>query len=53
MNSFILDHPTVTAGLAISGVSDLAALRDLAHVNDKVRLSEEEVQKLSPMRRPS
>ncbi|HYP11144.1 MAG TPA: alpha/beta hydrolase, partial [Xanthobacteraceae bacterium] len=42
----------VTAGLAISGVFDLGALRDSPHVNDKVKLSEEEIQKLSPMRRP-
>jgi hypothetical protein len=40
------------AGLAISGVFDLGALRDSPHVNDKVKLSEEEIQKLSPMRRP-
>src|SRR6266566_4248190 len=52
LSSFILDHPTVAAGLAISGVFDLAALRDSPHVNDKVKLSEEEIQKLSPMRRP-
>jgi arylformamidase len=52
LTSFILDHPTVAAGLAISGVFDLAALRDSPHVNEKVKLSEEEIQKLSPMRRP-
>jgi arylformamidase len=52
LTSFILDHPKVTAGLAISGVFDLGALRDSPHVNDKVKLSEEEIQKLSPMRRP-
>ena len=52
LTSFILDHPTVAAGLTISGVFDLAALRDSPHVNDKVRLSEQEIQKLSPMRRP-
>src|SRR5215467_12166877 len=51
LTSFILDHPTVAAGLAISGVFDLGALRDSPHVNDKVKLSEEEIQKLSPMRR--
>src|SRR5262249_45081255 len=45
-------HPKVAAGLAISGVFDLGALRDSPHVNDKVKLSEEEIQKLSPMRRP-
>jgi arylformamidase len=42
----------VAAGLAISGVFDLGALRDSPHVNDKVKLSEDEIQKLSPMRRP-
>jgi hypothetical protein len=51
LTSFILDHPKVAAGLAISGVFDLGALRDSPHVNDKVKLSEEEIQKLSPMRR--
>ena len=31
-------HPKVAAGLAISGVFDLGALRDSPHVNDKVKL---------------
>jgi acetyl esterase/lipase len=31
LTAFILDHPTVAAGLAISGVYDLAALRDSPH----------------------
>ena len=52
LTAFILDHPKIAAGLSISGVFDLAALRDSPHVNDKVKLSEEEVEKLSPMRRP-
>src|SRR5215471_13785640 len=52
LTSFILDHPKVAAGLAISGVFDLGALRDSPHVNDKVKLSEQEIQNLSPMRRP-
>jgi len=52
LTAFLLDHPRVTAGLAISGVFELAPLRDSPHVNDKVKLSEEEIQKLSPMRRP-
>ena len=50
---FILDHRKVAAGLAISGVFDLAALRDSPHVNDKVKLTEVEVETLSPMRRPA
>jgi hypothetical protein len=47
-----LDHPKVTAGVSISGVFDLAALRDSPHVNDKVKLTEKEIETLSPMRRP-
>ncbi len=52
LTAFILDHPKVAAGLAISGVFDLAPLRDSPHVNDKVQLSEVEIETLSPMRRP-
>src|SRR6266550_932789 len=40
LTAFVLDHPKVAAGLAISGVFDLGALRDSPHVNDKVKLSE-------------
>ena len=53
LTAFILDHPKVAAGLSISGVFDLAALRDSPHVNDKVKLTEKEIETLSPMRRPS
>src|SRR5437899_195829 len=53
LTAFILDHRKVAAGLAISGVFDLAALRDSPHVNDKVKLTEVEIETLSPMRRPS
>lgn len=52
LTAFMLDHPKVAAGLAISGVFDLAALRDSPHVNDKVRLTEVEIETLSPMRLP-
>jgi acetyl esterase/lipase len=52
LTAFILDHRKVAAGLAISGVFDLAALRDSPHVNDKVKLTEAEIENLSPMRRP-
>ena len=48
----MLDHPIVTAGLALSGVFELAPLRDSPHVNDQVRLSETEIETLSPMRLP-
>lgn len=52
LTAYLLKHPIVTAGLAISGVYDLAPLRDSPHVNDKVKLSEAEVEALSPMRLP-
>ncbi len=44
-----LGHPAVRAGLGISGVYELAPLRDLA-VNDKLKLTDEEVASLSPLR---
>jgi len=52
LTAFLLDHPRVTAGLAISGVFELAPLRDSPHVNDKVKLTEVEIETLSPMRLP-
>jgi arylformamidase len=39
-------------GLSISGVFELAPLRDSPHVNDKVKLTEVEIEGLSPMRLP-
>ncbi len=50
LTAFLLDHPRVAAGLAISGVFELAPLRDSPHVNDKVKLTESEIESLSPMR---
>jgi arylformamidase len=52
LTAFILDHRKVAAGLAISGVFELAPLRDSPHVNDQVKLTEVEIETLSPMRRP-
>ena len=52
LTAFILDHRKVAAGLSISGVFELAPLRDSPHVNDKVNLTEVEIETLSPMRRP-
>jgi acetyl esterase/lipase len=46
-----LEHPAVTAGLAISGIFELAPIRD-TNLNAALRLTEEEVAELSPMRRP-
>lgn len=50
--ALMLEHRKVAAGLSISGVFDLAPLRDSPHVNDKVRLTEVEIETLSPLRRP-
>jgi len=52
LTAMLLDHPVVTAGLTISGVFELAPLRDSPHVNDKVRLTETEIETLSPIRLP-
>jgi arylformamidase len=52
LTALLLDHPKVAAGLSISGVFELAPLRDSPHVNDKVKLTELEIEALSPMRLP-
>jgi arylformamidase len=46
-----LAHPGVTAGLAISGVYDLAPIRGTG-LNTALKLTDEEVAKLSPLRLP-
>src|SRR5215831_4654731 len=52
LTALALDHRKVAAGLTISGVFELAPLRDSHHVNDKVKLTEVEIETLSPMRLP-
>jgi acetyl esterase/lipase len=47
-----LDHPRVTAGLAISGVYDLLPIRDTG-LNNALKLTDEEIAKLSPLRLPA
>ena len=44
-----LGHPLVKAGLAISGIFELGPLRD-TYLNEKLRLTEQEIVTLSPMR---
>jgi arylformamidase len=44
-----LDHPAVSAGLAISGVYDLEPIRD-TRLNDALSLIDAEVAALSPLR---
>lgn len=46
-----LDHPRVTAGLAISGVYELGPIRDTV-LNDALKLTDQEVNTLSPLRLP-
>ena len=50
LTSYLANHPKVASALTISGVFDLAALRDSPHVNDVMKLTEAEVETLSPMR---
>ena len=47
-----LEHPRVTAGLAISGVYDLAPIRDTG-LNTALKLTDQEVAQLSPLRLPA
>ncbi|MFP5228067.1 MAG: alpha/beta hydrolase [Acidobacteriota bacterium] len=44
-----LAHPMVSAGLAISGVYELAPLRD-TYLNDKLSLTDLQIETLSPLR---
>lgn len=46
-----LGHPRVSADLAISGLFELGLIRD-TYLNDKLRLSDEEIVSLSPLRLP-
>src|SRR5690349_16971258 len=46
-----LAHPRVTAGLAISGVFELAPIRE-TYLDEKLRLTDDEVATLSPLRLP-
>jgi arylformamidase len=46
-----LDHPLVAAGLAVSGVYDLAPIRD-TWLNIALKLTDEEIATLSPLRLP-
>jgi len=46
-----LRHPSVRAGLAMSGIYELGPLRD-TYLNEKLHLSDVEIAKLSPLRLP-
>jgi acetyl esterase/lipase len=45
------EHPAVTAALAMSGVFELGPIRD-TYLDEKLRLSAQEIADLSPIRRP-
>jgi acetyl esterase/lipase len=49
LTAMCLGHPLVKAGLSISGVFELGPLRD-TYLNEKLRLTEQEIVSLSPMR---
>jgi acetyl esterase/lipase len=51
LTAMCLDHPLVKAGLAISGVFELGPVRD-TYLNEKLRLTDDEIRFLSPLRRP-
>ncbi len=51
LTAMCMNEPGVVGGVAISGIYDLAPMR-LCYLNDKLRLSEQEVEALSPMRLP-
>lgn len=46
-----LEHPAVSAGLAISGVYELGPIRD-TYLDEKLALSEPDIAELSPLRLP-
>ncbi len=51
LTAMALGHPRVAAGLAISGIYELGPVRD-TYLNEALRLTDEEVAALSPLRLP-
>lgn len=51
LTAMCLGHKRVSAGLAISGVYELGPIRD-TYLNEKLQLSDGEIETLSPMRLP-
>ena len=49
LTTLLLDHPSVRAGLAISGIYELGPIRD-TYLNERLKLTDEEVATLSPLR---
>jgi acetyl esterase/lipase len=46
-----LGHARVSAGLALSGIYELGPIRD-TYLNEKLKLSDDEIERLSPLRLP-
>jgi arylformamidase len=51
LTAMVLDHAKVAAGLAISGIFELAPIRD-TYLDEKLRLTDAEIATLSPLRLP-
>ena len=51
LTAMCLGHRRVSAGLAVSGVFELGPIRD-TYLNEKLRLTDLEIEKLSPLRLP-
>jgi acetyl esterase/lipase len=51
LTAMCLGHASVVAGLAISGIFELGPMRETS-LNDKMRLTDEEIAVLSPLRLP-
>jgi acetyl esterase/lipase len=49
--ALLLDHPSVRAGVAISGVFELGPIRD-TYLNERLKLTDEEIATFSPLRLP-
>jgi arylformamidase len=52
LTAMALDHPRVAAGVAISGVYELAPIRE-TYLNEKLRLTDAEIAAFSPLRLPA
>lgn len=52
LTAMAMDHPSIAAGLAISGVYELGPIRD-TYLDEKLRLTDAEIASLSPLRLPA
>jgi acetyl esterase/lipase len=51
LTALMLSHVAISAALAVSGIFDLGPIRD-TYLNEKLRLRDEEIASLSPLRLP-